>query len=240
VLRIDDLHVSYERVPALGDVSINVDAGEIVSIIGPNGAGKTTLLSTICGLLTPVKGTIVFDGASIVGSAPEHIVGRGISLVPEGRRIFTKLTVQENLELGLTGVPRNQGQAELERVLGYFPALEQFLPSSAGRLSGGEQQQLAIARALLSRPRLLLLDEPSLGLAPLVIDAMFETVTRLRESGATVLLVEQFAEKARELADRTYVLRSGHVALEITQGAEVTREQLERAYFGFDDQAVPA
>lgn len=240
MLRIDDLQVSYGRVPALGDVSIDVDAGEIVSIIGPNGAGKTTLLSTICGLLKPVKGTIELDGVSIAGSAPEHIVARGISLVPEGRRIFTKLTVQENLELGLTRVPRSQGRAELERVLGYFPALEQFLPSSAGRLSGGEQQQLAIARALLSRPRLLLLDEPSLGLAPLVIDAMFETVTRLREGGTTVLLVEQFAEKARELADRTYVLRSGHVALEIAQGAEVTREQLERAYFGFDDRAVPA
>jgi branched-chain amino acid transport system ATP-binding protein len=234
VLRIEDLGVNHGRVPALSGVSIHVSPGEVVSIIGSNGAGKTTLLSTIAGLLKPVRGVVLFEGQSIAGAAPETIVGRGVSLVPEGRRIFTKLTVMENLQLGLTVAPRQSREAAIERVLEYFPALTQFLPSSAGRLSGGEQQQLAIARALLAQPKLLLLDEPSLGLAPLVIEVVFATLLRLREEGMTVLLVEQFAEKAREISDRTYVLRTGQVSLEITAGAEISREDLEHAYFGFE------
>jgi branched-chain amino acid transport system ATP-binding protein len=240
VLRTEDLHVSYGRVPALTRVSIHVDEGEVVSIIGPNGAGKTTFLSTIAGLLKPSRGTVVFEGASIAGAAPEALVRSGVSLVPEGRRIFTKLTVLENLELGLTVAPRQQARDDIERVLDHFPALKQFLPGSAGKLSGGEQQQLAIARALLARPKLLLLDEPSLGLAPLIIEGMFQRLLELRDEGMTVLLVEQFAEKARAISDRTYVLRGGQVALEIAANAQVTQDELEAAYFGFESTTVSA
>lgn len=238
MLQIEDLQVNYGRVPALSAVSINVAPGEVVSIIGPNGAGKTTLLSTITGQLKPVAGTVHFEEESIAGIAPENIVRRGISLVPEGRRIFAKLTVMENLQLGLTTAPRQRGKDDLERVLVLFPVLEAFLSSSAGKLSGGEQQQLAIARSLLSYPKLLLLDEPSLGLAPQVIEVVFETLTRLRDEGLTVLLVEQFAAKARGISDRTYVLRTGHVALEILAGADITTEEFEAAYFGFEPRSV--
>jgi branched-chain amino acid transport system ATP-binding protein len=240
LLQADDLQVNYGRVPALNGLSVHVSAGEIVSIIGPNGAGKTTLLATISGQLKPVRGTVLFEGHVIAGATPESIVRRGVSLVPEGRRIFTKLTVLENLQLGLTTVPRDREKDELARVLARFPALEAFLSTSAGKLSGGEQQQLAIARSLLSQPKLLLLDEPSLGLAPQVIEAVFETLTRLRDEGMTVLLVEQFAARAREISDRTYVLRGGHLALEITADAEVTTEEFEAAYFGFQTGSVAA
>ena len=233
MLLVEDLQVNYGRVPALNGVSIRVAPGEVVSVIGPNGAGKTTLLSTISGQLKPVRGTVRFHEEHISGVSPENIVRRGISLVPEGRRIFTKLTVKENLQLGLTTTRRHTERQQLDRVLGYFPALEPFLSTAAGKLSGGEQQQLAIARALLSQPKLLLLDEPSLGLAPQIIEGVFETLARLRDEGMTVLLVEQFAAKAREISDRTYVLRTGKLALEIMAGAEVTTEQFEAAYFGF-------
>jgi branched-chain amino acid transport system ATP-binding protein len=170
--------------------------------------------------------------------APESIVRRGISLVPEGRRIFAKLTVRENLTLGSTVASRGTNGATLANVLGYFPALGSLLSASAGRLSGGEQQQLAIARALLSEPKVLLLDEPSLGLAPRIIDAVFETIIGLRGAGMTVLLVEQFAERAREIADRTYVMRTGNVALELGTDTRVTRAELESAYFGVERGAT--
>jgi branched-chain amino acid transport system ATP-binding protein len=237
MLRVDDLRVNYGRVPALERVSVEVAKGEVVSIIGPNGAGKTTLLSTITGQLKPVAGSITFEDKSIVGMTPEAILRRGISLVPEGRRIFTKLTVRENLELGLTVSRTQEAKQDLERVLYDFPILKRALSTSAGKLSGGEQQQLAIARALLSRPKLLLLDEPSLGLAPQLIEFVFETLGRLSTEGVTILLVEQFAAQARAISNRTYVLRTGQVALEIGQGREVTTEEFEAAYFGFEQRA---
>jgi branched-chain amino acid transport system ATP-binding protein len=234
VLQVEQLEVKYGRVPALDGVSLHVAEREIVSLIGANGAGKTTLLSTIAGLLKPASGSVLLDNVSIAGMAPEGIVRRGVSLVPEGRRIFAKLTVRENLTLGCTVASRGSNGAAMEEVLGFFPALGSLLSASAGRLSGGEQQQLAIARALLSEPRILLLDEPSLGLAPRIIDAVFETIVALREAGMTVLLVEQFAERAREIADRTYVLRTGRVALELSADTRVTRAELESAYFGVE------
>jgi branched-chain amino acid transport system ATP-binding protein len=214
MLRVEELAARYGRVVALHSVSFDVQPGEIVAIVGPNGAGKSTTLAAISGTLTPTSGTITYDGESLVGLSPERIVRRGVALVPEGRQIFASLSVAENLQLGTTAIrDRSRARADLDRVLERFPILRTYYRASAAKLSGGEQQQLAIARALLSRPSLLLLDEPSLGLAPIMIDRVFETLGELRESGVTVLLVEQNATRAVALADRTYVLRTGRVAL---------------------------
>jgi branched-chain amino acid transport system ATP-binding protein len=233
MLAIDELRVSYGRVPALHGISLEVNAGEAVALVGPNGAGKTTTLSAIFGLVAPAGGTITFEGQSIIGLAPESIVRKGLALVPEGRHIFGSLTVAENLQLGTTvQKDRARSTAEIERLLGRFPALKQYYGSSAGNLSGGEQQQLAIARALLSRPRLLLLDEPSLGLAPLVIDIVFDALEELRQEGVTILLVEQNATRAIEFADRAYVLRSGLMAHSGTTEDMQRIEDLETLYLG--------
>jgi branched-chain amino acid transport system ATP-binding protein len=233
MLRIEDLHVSYGRVPALKGVSMQVNAGEIVGVVGPNGAGKTTTLATVFGLVKPDSGSILLDGRSLVGEPPERIVRFGLALVPEGRHIFNTLTVRENLELGATA---RKDRAEVRRDLGElrerFPVLERYYDSPAGRLSGGEQQQLAIARALLSRPRLLLLDEPSLGLAPVVIDLVFDALAELRDEGVTILLVEQNAARTVELADRSYVLRTGQVVLTGERDELLAAEHFETAYMG--------
>jgi branched-chain amino acid transport system ATP-binding protein len=214
MLRVDGLAARYGRVVALHSVSFDVQPGEIVAIVGPNGAGKSTTLAAISGTLTPTAGSITYGGESLVGLSPERIVRRGVALVPEGRQIFSSLSVAENLQLGTTAIrDRSEARADLDRVLERFPILRTYYRASAAKLSGGEQQQLAIARALLSRPKLLLLDEPSLGLAPIMIDRVFETLGELRDSGVTVLLVEQNATRAVALADRTYVLRTGRVAL---------------------------
>lgn len=212
MLEIENLSVTYGRVSALRDVTLRVEQGEVVALVGPNGAGKTTTLAAVGGLITQSAGTIRFDGQSLAGLAPEVVVRRGISLVPEGRRIFGALTVQENLQLGMTiRKDRSAAYADLDRELARFPILRTYLKTPAGRLSGGEQQQLAVARALLSKPRLLLLDEPSLGLAPLVIDQVFEALADLRSDGVTTLLVEQNAARAMAFADRSYVLRTGRI-----------------------------
>ena len=233
MLAIDELRVNYGRVPALHGISLEVKAGEAVALIGPNGAGKTTTLSAIFGLVASEGGTITFEGQSILGLAPENIVRRGLALVPEGRHIFGSLTVAENLQLGTTAQKDRAGSAaETERLLQRFPALKEYYHSSAGNLSGGEQQQLAIARALLSRPRLLLLDEPSLGLAPLVIDIVFDTLEELRQEGVTILLVEQNATRAVEFADRAYVLRSGLIAHSGTTEEMQGMEDFETLYLG--------
>jgi branched-chain amino acid transport system ATP-binding protein len=227
-------------VVALHSISFEIEEHEIVAIVGPNGAGKSTTLAAITGTVAPSGGSISYEGESLIGLPPERIVRRGIALVPEGRQIFASLSVAENLQLGSTPVKRRgDASGDLERTLERFPILRTYYRSSAAKLSGGEQQQLAIARALLSRPRLLLLDEPSLGLAPIMIDTVFETLAELRDTGVTVLLVEQNATRAVALADRTYVLRTGRVALE---GA---RDELRRTadfateYLG-STSAIPA
>jgi len=233
MLEVRDLQVHYGAVAALRGVSLNVEQGEVVGLIGPNGAGKTTLLSAIAGIVRPSAGTILFEGEPVAGATPEQIVRRGISLVPEGRHIFGTMTVAENLRLGMTiRRDRDAAQADCERLLEDFPALARYYRSSAGMLSGGEQQQLAIARALLASPRLLLLDEPSLGLAPLVVDLVFEVLGRLRERGVTILLVEQVALRTAEFADRTYVLRTGSMALSGTREELTADADFATAYLG--------
>jgi branched-chain amino acid transport system ATP-binding protein len=233
MLEIDELHVSYGRVPALKGISLVVEKGEIVALVGPNGAGKSTTLSTIFGLVRPDSGSISLEGKPLLGMPPERIVRRGLALVPEGRHIFNTLTVGENLEMGATARrDRSVVRADIAVLLERFPVLERYYKAPAGRLSGGEQQQLAIARALLSRPRLLLLDEPSLGLAPVVIDLVFDVLAALREEGVTILLVEQNATRAVELADRSYVLRTGQISLVGTRDELQDTADLETAYLG--------
>ena len=202
-------------------------------MIGPNGAGKTTTLSAIFGLMRPSKGAISYEGHSLLGLTPERIVRRGIALVPEGRHIFATLTVRENLQLG--GTPYRDAPslaAALEAAHSRFPILAEYADTPAGRLSGGEQQQLAIARALVSRPRLLILDEPSLGLAPIVVDTVFDVLEELRRDGVTILLVEQNAMRAVEFADRAYVLRAGRPALAGSRDELLKMEGFEQAYLG--------
>ena len=233
MLAIDELRVNYGRVPALHGISLHVDEGEAVALIGPNGAGKTTTLSAIFGLVPPAGGTITFEDESLLGASPENVLRRGLALVPEGRHIFGTLTVAENLQLGTTARrDRGAAEADLARTLERFPVLKSYYSSSAGNLSGGEQQQLAIARALLSRPRLMLLDEPSLGLAPVVIDVVFDALEELRKEGVTILLVEQNAARAVEFADRAYILRTGRVAHSGTRAEILSMENFETAYLG--------
>ena len=233
MLQIDELRVNYGRVPALHGISLYVDEGEAVALVGPNGAGKTTTLFAIFGLVAPAAGTILFEGESLVGLSPEKILRRGLALVPEGRHIFGTLSVAENLQLGTTArKDRNEAARDLDSVLQRFPALKSYYGRTAVTLSGGEQQQLAIARALLSRPRLLLLDEPSLGLAPVVIDVVFDALEELRKEGVTILLVEQNAARAVEFADRAYILRTGRVAHSGTRDEIGRMEDFESAYLG--------
>ena len=234
MLEVRSLTVRYGRTAAVEDLDLTVGSGEIVGLVGPNGAGKSTTLSAIVGLVPAAAGEVTFGGESIVGVPTERIVRRGVGLVLEGRRMFRTLTVGENLLLGRVAAREPAGTgAALERVLERFPILRDAFDDPAGRLSGGEQQQLALGRALLGEPRLLLLDEPSLGLAPLVVDALFEDLAGLRRDGVTILLVEQNIRRTIELADRTYVLRSGRVALSGTRSELADVEDLESAYLGF-------
>ncbi|MGH6881283.1 ABC transporter ATP-binding protein [Hypericibacter sp.] len=234
MLKVSDLHVSYGNVAALRGVSIEVQAGEIVAVIGPNGAGKSTLLLTIAGVVKPARGAVALEDNSILGIAPEKLVTRGLSLVPEGRHIFASMTVAENIRLG--GTARQDKPAiaqDRDRVLAMFPILQQRLQQKAGQLSGGEQQMLAIARAIMARPRLLLIDEPSLGLAPLIVNQVYEAVSALRETGVTVLVVEQNVHRALAVADRTYVMNSGSVTMAGRSAELKTAEGFQEAYFGF-------
>lgn len=234
MLEVRDLTVRYGRTPAVENLDLEVGEGEIVGLVGPNGAGKSTTLSAIVGLVPVASGRITFVGEPIVGAPTERIVRRGIAVVLEGRRLFSTLTVGENLLLGRTAArDRSRSQAVLDRLLARFPILRDAFDAPAGRLSGGEQQQLAIARALLAEPRLLLLDEPSLGLAPLLVDLVFETVAELRRDGVTILLVEQNIRRTIELADRTYILRSGRLVLSGSRAELARIHELEAAYLGF-------
>ncbi len=236
MLQVEDLHVRYGRVPAVRGVSVTVEKGEIVCIVGPNGAGKSTTLRTIAGGQTPTRGTITLDGRSIVGETPETVARRGLSLVPEGRHVFSQLSVEENIRLG-SQMRRDKAETEedFQRMLTEFPFLRERLSTPGGKLSGGEQQQLVIARALMTRPKLILLDEPALGLGPLVVDTVYKILRSLRDAGITLLIVEQSTHRALENTDRIYVLRSGEIVLH-GKSNELNDEQLEQAYFGFDQQ----
>jgi branched-chain amino acid transport system ATP-binding protein len=233
VLTLDDVRVYYGAIQAVKGISLEVKDRELVALIGANGAGKTTTLRTISGLFRPRTGTIRYDDMDLTKLAPHKIVAAGISQAPEGRQIFGSLTVRENLLLGaVRRQDKSEIDADLERVFDLFPVLKERLNQSGGTLSGGEQQMLAIARALMARPRLLLLDEPSLGLAPLMVRRIFDVVARLKSEGVTILLVEQNARKALEVADRAYVLETGLITVSGPANELATNPEVERAYFG--------
>jgi branched-chain amino acid transport system ATP-binding protein len=232
MLHVEGLTTHYGRIQAIEDVSLGVAAGEIVTLIGSNGAGKSTTLMTICGVLRSTRGVIELDGVSLQNK-PSYLVARhGISLVPEGRRIFQHLTVEENLELGGFSRSVKEGRATTARIFSYFPRLEERRAQLGGTLSGGEQQMLAIGRALMATPRLLILDEPSLGLAPKVIDQIFEIITELNRSGLTILLVEQNAVLGLEVADRGYVLESGRIVHGGNAKALISDPKVRSSYLG--------
>jgi branched-chain amino acid transport system ATP-binding protein len=233
MLELDDVHVYYGNIAAVKGLSLTVDDGEIVTLIGSNGAGKSTTLRTISGLLRPRKGTITFEGRRLNGVAEHDIVRRGIAHSPEGRRIFPRMTVAENLELGAYSRKEKKEIAEdRDNVLELFPRLQERLTQKAGTMSGGEQQMLAVGRALMARPRLLLLDEPSMGLAPVLVEVIFDTIARIREQGTTVLLVEQNALAALAVADRAYVLESGSLKLHGAASKLTEDPEIVSAYLG--------
>ena len=235
MLEIKDLHVRYGNIPAVRGVSLEVNKGEIICVVGPNGAGKSTTLLTISGAQSSTQGSILLAGESIAGQSPENIARKGISLVPEGRHVFTQLTVEENIRLG-TGMrkDRDQIESDFHNMLNHFPFLAKRLKTPGGKLSGGEQQQLVIARALMTRPEIIMLDEPSLGLGPIVVDTVYSILHTLRDQGITLLVVEQSTHRALENADRVYVLRRGQIELQ-GKSSELSDEEVERAYFGFGD-----
>ena len=234
MLKVKSVHTYYVNIHALKGVSLHVKAGEMVALIGANGAGKSTLVNTICGLNRAQKGTIEFQGQAIEGLSPEDIVQRGVALVPEGRQIFSTLSVEANLEMGGFIHRRNSRQLrdDMARMLERFPILRERSTQLAGTLSGGEQQMLAISRALMSRPQLLVLDEPSMGLAPLVIKEIFKIIQELRKEGRTILLIEQNARAALQIADRGYVLETGKVVLQGEGAMLLEHREVQRAYFG--------
>jgi branched-chain amino acid transport system ATP-binding protein len=233
MLELKDIHARYGAITALRGVSISVNQGELVALLGVNGAGKSTMLASIAGVMRPWKGDILFDGTSLLGKSPEQIARLGLSLVPEGRHIFPSLTVEENLRLGAflrsekTEYSRNLGE-----VFELFPVLKARLGQPGGTLSGGEQQQLAIGRALMSRPRLLMLDEPSLGLAPALVDQIFELIARLHQSGVTILLVEQNVDRSLEIVDRAYLMNTGLIESQGTPQQLRTHADIEGIYMG--------
>ena len=233
VLELRGLDVRYGTVPAVRNVDLQVRRGEIVGLIGPNGAGKSTTLHAIVGAVPASGGEIILNGASILGRPPERIVRMGVGLVPEGRRVFAELTVEENLRLGLAGRRTKDGAQEaLGAVDELFPVLREARKRQAGLLSGGQQQQLAIGRALVAEPELLLLDEPSLGLAPSVVDTVFDTLRAIRERGLTILLVEQRAQRTVAFADRTYVLANGELRMTLVPEDANDTKRMVAAYFG--------
>jgi branched-chain amino acid transport system ATP-binding protein len=233
MLRVSDLHASYGAITALRGISLEVKQGELVALLGANGAGKSTTLKSITGVHRVSKGEIVLSGESIANKTPEAIVKKGISLVPEGRDIFGGLTVEENLRLGAyTCYERTKYREDLQEMFALFPILEERRRQAGGLLSGGEQQQLAIARALMSHPKLLLLDEPSLGLSPTMVDQIFVLIRSLHERGITILLVEQNAERALEIVDRAYLLTTGSITFAGTPESLRSQVDIADAYFG--------
>jgi branched-chain amino acid transport system ATP-binding protein len=232
MLEVRAVHAGYDAVDVLHGIELEVGAGEIVALLGSNGAGKSTLNNVICGIGRPSEGAIRFDGEAITGERPERIVARGVIQVPEGRHVFPTLTVLENLELGSYRRARERRGANIERVCAIFPRLRERLTQRAGTLSGGEQQMLAIGRALMAEPRLLILDEPSLGLSPRLVEEMFALIARLHDEGCTILLVEQNVVQSLAIADRGYVLENGRVALSGTAVELLDNAELKRSYLG--------
>ncbi|MEP9406876.1 ABC transporter ATP-binding protein [Peribacillus frigoritolerans] len=233
MLKIEDINVYYGNIQALKGVSMEINEGGIVTLIGANGAGKSTLLKTISGLLKPKQGKVLFGGDSIGGKAAQSIVKMGISHVPEGRRVFANMTVAENLELGAYLRKDKDGiHKDMEKVYELFPRLLERIKQQAGTLSGGEQQMLAMGRALMAKPRLLLLDEPSMGLAPLLVKQIFNIIQEISESGTTILLVEQNANLALSIADRAYVVETGRIVLSGNAEELTSSEEIKMAYLG--------
>jgi len=233
LLELDNVKTYYGNIRALKGISIEVNEGEIVCLIGGNGAGKSTTLMTISGVLTPEEGDVIYQDQSIVSLRPDNIVQMGICQVPEGRMIFPVLSVMENLDLGAYLRKDKDGiKKDIERVFGLFPILRERLKQAGGTLSGGEQQMLAIGRALMARPKLLLLDEPSLGLAPILVDTIFDIIRQINDQGTTILLVEQNAQLALQFSHRGYVIETGEIALADTSAALLNNDQVKKAYLG--------
>lgn len=235
MLEVNNIHTYYGNIHALKGVTIDVEKEEIVTLIGGNGAGKTTTLRTISGILAPQQGTVIYEGEDISATPAHELVFKGITMVPEGRGIFARLTVAENLDMGTySRRDRSDVPGDLEEVYTLFPRLKERRNQLAGTLSGGEQQMLATARALMAKPRLLLMDEPSMGLAPVLVESVFNTIKRINENGTTILLVEQNATMALAVADRGYVLQTGEIVLSDTAKNLQKDEMVQKAYLGID------
>ncbi len=232
MLSVQDLHVSYGAIKAVKGISFDIDEGEVVTLIGANGAGKSTTLNTVAGLIKPDSGSIKFNGEELVGIRPHKIVERGLALCPEGRRVFTHMTVSENLDMGGYTRTDAENNETLEVVYEHFPRLKERTNQMAGTLSGGEQQMLAMGRALMSRPKLLMLDEPSMGLAPILVDEIFEIIQALNKSGTTIFLVEQNANMALKVAARGYVLETGKIVKTGTGAGLLVDDDVRKAYLG--------
>jgi len=231
MLKVDNVHVYYGAIHAIKGVSFEVGEGEIVALIGANGAGKSTILKTVSGLMHPRSGSITFCGEDISHVDAYKLLRHGLAHVPEGRRIFLQMTVQENLEMGAY-IKKEVSQEDMEKIFTYFPRLKERRKQVAGTLSGGEQQMLAMSRALMSHPKLMMLDEPSMGLAPILVDQIFEIIRQLHASGTTILLVEQNARKALQIADRAYVLETGNITLSGTGAELASSDAVKKAYLG--------
>lgn len=232
-LEVRDLTVYYDTVLALDTISLNINEGEIVAMIGPNGAGKSTALKTICGLLKPKSGKVLFKGENINGKQPYQLVGKGMCLVPEGRRVFSSMTVLENLEMGaFTRKDKKTKKEDIEKIYSLFPVLKERYKQKSGTLSSGEQQMLAIGRALMLKPELLLLDEPSLGLSPNYVDTVFEKIKEINSEGITILLVEQNARMALEYSDRGYVFEIGKIAFEDDSKKLLNDDEIKKSFLG--------
>lgn len=232
MLNVQNINVYYGNIHAIKNISFNVETGEIVSLIGANGAGKSTILKTVSGLLRTKTGDITFEEKSLKGVAPHKIVGRGIAHVPEGRRVFLQMSVEENLEMGAFTAPRTTIEGSLANVYERFPRLKERRRQIAGTLSGGEQQMLAMGRALMSSPKLMMLDEPSMGLAPILVEQIFDIIKELNEAGTTILLVEQNALMALSVANRGYVLETGKIVLHAPASDLLSNDAVKKAYLG--------
>ncbi len=232
LLSVNDLNVYYGSIHAIKGISFEVNENEIVTLIGANGAGKSTSLNTVAGLLKPRSGSVTFDNANITGLKANRIVSHGLALCPEGRRVFQQLTVRENLEMGGFTRPNSETESSLEDVFNRFPRLRERHRQIAGTLSGGEQQMLAMGRALMSKPKLLMLDEPSMGLAPILVDQIFDIIRELHNSGTTILLVEQNAQMALSIADRAYVLETGRISKSGSANDLMHDDDVRKAYLG--------